>query len=105
VSSVAFRPFPDDVVIHGDRRAAQKQLGDAVPSLLAEVLARSISGQLLDVSVVGGRPRLLPPCRLPVPAPAAVERVPSTYRQLADRHAAHPGTGKGPRASLRRPPA
>lgn len=35
--------FPDDYVIVGNRRSAQAQLGNAVPSLLAEVIAESVS--------------------------------------------------------------
>jgi DNA (cytosine-5)-methyltransferase 1 len=95
--------FPDDVTIVGDRRAAQKQLGNAVPSLLAEVLAREIRRQLLDVPLASDSPRLRVPSRSPVPLPERVAPVAETYRRLIGTHAAHPGTGKGPRASLRRP--
>src|SRR5207237_9834875 len=62
--------FPDEIAIQGDRRSAQKQLGNAVPSLLAGVLARQIRMQLLDRRAPSGRPRPLPPPRLPLP-PAA----------------------------------
>lgn len=93
--------FPDDVTISGDRRAAQKQLGNAVPSLLAEVLAREIRAQLLDLPNKDACPRLLPPLRRPIPPPEPFERVPKSYLTLAGEHAPHPGTGKGPRASAR----
>ena len=43
--------FPDDVNIVGGRGSAQKQLGNAVPSLLAEVMGRAIREQLLDLPV------------------------------------------------------
>src|SRR5262249_53513752 len=56
--------FPDDVIIAGGRRAAQKLLGNAMPSLLAEVLAREIRSQLLDLPVIGTSPRLRPPRRI-----------------------------------------
>jgi DNA (cytosine-5)-methyltransferase 1 len=93
--------FPDDIVIEGDRRSAQKQLGNALPSLLAEVLARAIRTQLFDRRAPLGRPRLLPARLLSVPPAEEVDAVPAAYRHLAGHHAAHPGTGKGPRASLR----
>lgn len=94
--------FPDDVLISGDRRAAQKQLGNAVPSLMAEVLARAIRTQLLDIPVIGKRPRLSIPQRIPAPPPEVVSPVPQSYRHLIGKHAPHPGTGKGPNASARR---
>src|SRR5207249_2951654 len=50
--------FPDDVNIVGGRGSAQKQLGNAVPSLLAEVMGRAIKVQLLDEPVVESRPTL-----------------------------------------------
>ena len=96
--------FPDEIAIQGDRRSAQKQLGNAVPSLLAEVLARQIRMQLLDRRAPSGRPRLLPPRRLPVPPAEEVGAMSAAYQHLAGRHTAHPGTGKGPRASLRHAP-
>lgn len=93
--------FPDDVNISGGRRAAQKQLGNAVPSLLAEVFAREIRRQLLDLPVIGHRPRLLPPFRGPSPSPERVQPVAKKYLHLVGDHAAHPGTGKGPGALAR----
>ena len=39
--------FPDDIVVKGSRISVQKQVGNAVPSLMAEVLARQIKAQLL----------------------------------------------------------
>lgn len=91
--------FPDDVQIVGTIADAQKQLGNAVPSLLAEVLARAIATQLL------GQPRYLHPLALAVqPAPAAApppatpNKLPRQFLELRGEHEAHPGTGKGTRA-------
>lgn len=86
--------FPDGYVVAGGRSAYQRQIGNAVPSALAELLGRCIVEQLL-----GGRPRgplkLLPPRRQPVPPPEPMGAVPARYRHLAGEHEAHPGTGKG----------
>lgn len=87
--------FPDDVKITGGRGAVQKQVGNAVPSLLAEVIAREIRVQLLGMKPLRGAPRLLPPSRSPVPAPEPVARVPKKFLKLVGDHEAHPGTGKG----------
>jgi DNA (cytosine-5)-methyltransferase 1 len=87
--------FPDDVIITGTHAAVHKQVGNAVPSLLAEALAREIRSQLLRREPLGGDLRLMPPCRLGAPPPVRPKAVPQKYRSLAGKHAAHPGTGKG----------
>ena len=40
--------FPDGLSIDCGRTEMQRQLGNAVPSLIAEILAREIRTQLLD---------------------------------------------------------
>lgn len=87
--------FPDDVVITGNRTSVQKQVGNAVPSLLAEVVAREIRVQLLGLRPTRGTPKLLPPDRSPAPPPERVAMVPKKFRSLIGEHSAHPGTGKG----------
>src|SRR6185312_10686316 len=74
--------FPDDVKIVGGRGSAQKQLGNAVPSLLAEVVGLAIKAQLLDDPVVEARPTLLPPRRTPIPPPELPAAVPEMFHQL-----------------------
>lgn len=90
--------FPDDVVIHGNRTVVQKQVGNAVPSLMAEVLARAIWTQLLGLPPIVGDLALLPPRRANVPDPEPISPVPSKYSHLMGDHSPHPGTGKGFRA-------
>lgn len=90
--------FPDDVEIYGSRMSVQRQVGNAVPSLLAEVLARSIGTQLLGLKASDAKPRLLPSRRTPVPAPEPVAEVPVQFLGFEERHTPHPGTGKGFRA-------
>ena len=92
--------MPDDVALEGGRGEAQRLLGNAVPSLLAEVLGRAIRAQLLD-RPLDGPLRLLPPRRGPAPPPEPVAAVPERYLSLEGRHAAHPGTGRGRAAQLR----
>jgi DNA (cytosine-5)-methyltransferase 1 len=93
--------FPDDVSIVGERISAQRQVGNAVPSLLAEVVGRAIREQLLD-SPVTTPLRLLPVRRVPIPDPEPVRPVPERFRALIGTHSAHPGTGRGHAASARR---
>lgn len=93
--------FPDDVKISGSRLAIQKQVGNAVPSLLAEILGRSIRSQLLGLRQVRGPLKLLPPVRTPVPAPIVPAAVPARFLALRGDHEAHPGTGLGNAAMQR----
>lgn len=87
--------FPDDVFIVGDRASVQRQLGNAVPSLLAEALGREIRTQLLGSAPPRGALKLLPPDRSPAPPAERVRPVPKRYWSLLGCHSPHPGTGKG----------
>lgn len=88
--------FPEDVDIVGGIADAQRQLGNAVPSLLAEILAREIAAQLLDRPRKKGAPSLMvSPAVGEKPALEKVEPVPSDYLKLRGNHEAHPGTGRG----------
>lgn len=90
--------FPDDLKIDVGRTEMQRQLGNAVPSLVAEILAREIRKQLLDAPA-RGKLKLMPYRREPVPATEKLAPVPKKYHELAGQHAEHPGTGKGRRAA------
>lgn len=93
--------FPDDFEIVGGRTSAQRQLGNAVPSLLSEVLGREIRKQLLGCPAADGELKLLPARRVPVPAPEQTKPVARKYRQYVGDHEPHPGNGKGRRAAQR----
>lgn len=92
--------MPDDVAFTCGRGEVQRMLGNAVPSLLAEVLARAIRAQLLD-GPADGPLRLLPSRREPTPPPEPLAPVPEQYLALVGQHDAHPGTGKGRAARAR----
>ncbi len=86
--------FPDDVEIMGNRLSAVRQLGNAVPSLLGEIIARALLEQLFGVKV-STPPTLMPCRRVPVPPEEEHQAVPEKYLRLVGAHAAHPGTGMG----------
>jgi len=94
--------FPDDYRLTGSRASVQKQAGNAVPSLLAEVLAREIRVQLLGLRKARGELKLALPRRVPVPGPETTRSVPRKYLVLRGKHAPHPGTGQGAGARARR---
>lgn len=86
--------FPADITVTGGRIEVQRQIGNAVPSLLAEVLARSMREQFFGEPYAEA-PRLSVRRRRACPPPAPVAAVPSKYLTLAGNHVAHPGTGRG----------
>lgn len=88
--------FPADYRIFGSRSSAQRQLGNAVPSALAEVLGAEIRSQLLDRPQERRRaPRLSLRRRRPIPAAEPIQPLPPEYHDLIGHHAPHPGTGQG----------
>lgn len=83
--------FPDGLLVDCGRTEMQRMLGNAVPSLIAEILGREIRAQLLD-SPADGPLRLLPPARAEVPAAKRLKAVPAKYHALIGSHPDHPGT-------------
>lgn len=91
----ALQTFPESITFTGNKYDIQKQIGNAVPSLLAEVIAREIGAQLFGVHY-DTPPKLSVPLSRPIPPPETVRSVPEKYLVHIGDHAAHPGTGKGP---------
>jgi len=87
--------FPDGLRFDCGRTDIQCMLGNAVPSLVAEVLARAIRRQLLGHRVRLSELRLLPPRRKNVPPAERPAPLPAKYRHMIGEHDAHPGTGRG----------
>ena len=101
VELMRLQTFPDNYRLVGTLADAQRQVGNAVPSALAEVLALEIRRQLLDHPVRSDNCTLIPARRLPVPMPEPVQPVARKYRKLAGAHDPHPGTGMGYAAQRR----
>jgi len=95
---------PDGYTVLGDLSSVQRQLGNAVPSALAEILARAIRRQLLGDEIQLDS-CLIPAPRLPIPPPEMICSPPFKYRHLIGEHAAHPGTGQGYAAAKRKVPS
>jgi DNA (cytosine-5)-methyltransferase 1 len=93
--------FPDHLVFDCSRSDAQKLIGNAVPSALAELLAREMKRQLLGLPAPSGPLTLLPKRREPKFDPEPILPLPHKYRPLIGEHDEHPGTGKGWRAMER----
>jgi DNA (cytosine-5)-methyltransferase 1 len=86
--------FPDGLKFECGRTDAQKMLGNAVPSLLAEVLARHIRHQRFGEQCVAESCCLMPPVRKPIPPAEKVQPVPKKYHHYIGEHPAHPGERK-----------
>lgn len=86
--------FPDDLQFDCGRTSVQTMLGNAVPSLLAEVLAREIRRQILGEKRVSTDLKLLPPVRAPIPRPERLKRLPEKYQRYIGDHDDHPGEGR-----------
>lgn len=91
--------IPDDYVIRGDINSVQKQVGNAVPSALAERIALEIRTRFFDDAGGNRASSLIPAARDDCPPPEPIAPVPDRWRHLANSDSAHPGTGRGRRAS------
>lgn len=92
--------FPDDYAITGDRRAAHRQIGNAVPCLLAERMGRAIQHQFFG-RTTDAEFRYTIARRPNCPSPERRRPVPRAFDSLRAEHAPHPGTGRGPGATRR----
>jgi DNA (cytosine-5)-methyltransferase 1 len=92
--------FPDGLLYDCGRADCQRLIGNAVPSALAEIVARAIRVQLLRQSV-GADLCLTPSARGDPPPAEKTSPVPRKYQSLIANHPAHPGTGRGRRAAQR----
>lgn len=87
--------FPDGYHVLGSLQAVQRQLGNAVPSALAEALALAIRRQLFGEKDFAAATTLVPSRKRPIPEPEPAQPVPRKFRHLVGEHEAHPGTGQG----------
>ena len=93
--------FPDDLVYETNHRNIQRLAGNAVPSLLAEVLATEIRDQFFDDPRGHKAYTLLKPRQARVPGPESVSPLDSSFDKLIGDHQDHAGEGLGPRAQRR----
>jgi DNA (cytosine-5)-methyltransferase 1 len=97
----ALQCFPADYAITGSYRAALRQLGNAVPCALGELIGLEFRRQLHGRRVRRSL-RLAPSDADIPPAPPEPCPVPAEYISLAGIHAPHPGPGEGPGVADRR---
>ena len=93
--------FPDEFEFVGDRRSAHRQIGNAVPCAIGELLGLEIRRQLLKESGVRRRLRLIPDRRENCPRAHPRQPVSRDYLHLVGEHPDHPGAGLGPGTTWR----
>jgi DNA (cytosine-5)-methyltransferase 1 len=92
----AIQTFPSSYRFSGERASRQRQIGNAVPPLLAEHVGRSIRlalGHSTAARIVHEIKRVEDRPRVPSSAP-----VPTSYHKYIGIHPDHPGAGLGPKA-------
>ena len=95
-----FQTIPDEWKISGNYREAFNQVGNAVPSLIGEMLGKEIKKQFYK-EAVDDNYQLLPVKRKLNAKKQRRRPVPNKYYQYLDAHSEHPGVGKGPGAIKR----
>ena len=88
--------FPDTWMIEGDRRSRVRQIGNATPPLLAEILGKAI------VHHLGRKPSVeslfgIPQSDKRFVRSEPLSELPAQFHPLVGDHPPHPGAGKGPR--------
>jgi DNA (cytosine-5)-methyltransferase 1 len=95
--------FPPDWLVEGDYRSQVRQVGNATPPLLAEVVGRALAVQLFGVDVRGRHLKYRVERARHIPAARARRPVSAQFLNLVGNHPAHPGAGKGPKPRSPRP--
>jgi DNA (cytosine-5)-methyltransferase 1 len=88
--------FPSNIFVAGTRAERQRQIGNAVPPLLAEVIGRAIIAALDGKRIAKEPSKLAILRRTNIPKPARVRSPNRRYLHMIGRHKDHPGTGLGP---------
>jgi DNA (cytosine-5)-methyltransferase 1 len=92
--------FPDDWRLTGEVDSIRRQLGNAVPPPLGQVLGAAIIAELFAEHPTQ-RPLLIPVRRNDCPPPEPTASVPKRYLAQRGDHPDHPGPGLGPGALAR----
>jgi DNA (cytosine-5)-methyltransferase 1 len=96
--------FPRDWRFGGSPSSVRRQVGNAVPAPIGEMLGAAIREQVVRDAVELPPTPLVPSPRDDCPEPEAVLRVPERYLARRGLETDHPGEGRGPGARARAAP-
>jgi DNA (cytosine-5)-methyltransferase 1 len=88
--------FPASWQVKGTRKAQVRQIGNATPPLLAEIIGRAIAIQLLEKRYSDGPKLAIPRTSKNIPNAERVAAVPKRFQKFIKARPDHPGTGRGP---------
>lgn len=91
----SIQTFPPSYHFAGDQISRRRQIGNAVPPLLAEVIGRALLEQFGCKCI--GELQLMPKRASSEPKYADLREVPAKYHKYIGSHADHPGAGLGPK--------
>ena len=94
--------FPDSYKFAGSRLFIQKQIGNAVPPLMAEIIGKAIATQLLGQRQKSADLVYQVRKHTQTARTSRVCAIPKKYVMFVGNHAPHPGIGKGPGALMRK---
>jgi DNA (cytosine-5)-methyltransferase 1 len=77
--------FPKEIKFVGGRTSIQRQIGNAVPSLMSEVLAREIGRQFFGIP--SQELKFKVELKRPMPPPEPIQPVPKKYLALKEKAA------------------
>ena len=87
--------FSDNEEIQGNYSSARRQIGNAVPPLIGEIVGKEICRQWLGINNKG-RLKFIPSRRKEKFKQYSICPIPNKYLFLIGDHKPHPGVGKGP---------
>lgn len=93
--------LPDNLKYNTSYRNVQRMIGNAVPSLVAEIIGTAVRNQLLDRTRKFKQYKFLRPRLKTTPKRERVYPVDKSFLPLIDDHPDHAGVGMGPRALQR----
>lgn len=93
--------FPSNWKVVGEYRVQLRQIGNATPPLLAEVMGRALGEQIFGLAY-DRKPEFAINRKRSVPRPSRARPVARKYLDLEGKHASHPGSGRGPSPIVKR---
>jgi DNA (cytosine-5)-methyltransferase 1 len=97
--ALRLQTLPPNWIVSGNRGDCVRQIGNATPALLGEILGRAIGSQFFGSTYSDAPTLAIQRCR-EMPPETVVAEPPCRFKKSAKHLPDHPGTGKGPSPRL-----